>query len=237
MGFKFNILYQDSDLVAVFKPSGFHVHQPEFPARRVPKEIVCLNQLRDQLGMWVYPAHRLDCATAGVLLFALNKEMAKQLGQLFTANQVKKKYFAVIRGFLPDEGVLDEPMYTDTSSEPVETITEFKTHSRVEFPVAVGKRHTSARYSLVEAKPHTGRYHQIRRHFAHKGHPVLGDRAHGDSYHNRYFREQLSIGGLRLLAKSLEFQHPVSGESLWINCDWPQDWLATFEKCFPDFIL
>src|SRR5690606_8264840 len=101
---------------------------------------------------------------------------------------------------------------------------------RLELPYAVGKRHSTARYSLVEAHPETGRYHQVRRHFARISHPLIGDGAHGDSYHNRFFREKLGLPGLWLKAKSIEFLHPTKGERIIIDCPWGERWNAFFDR-------
>jgi tRNA pseudouridine65 synthase len=90
---------------------------------------------------------------------------------------------------------------------------------------AVGKRHGSARYSFVEARPETGRFHQVRRHFARISHPLLGDRVHGDSHHNRFARETLNMPGLWLKAKAMSFRHPVSGAKMDIESPWTKRWL------------
>jgi tRNA pseudouridine65 synthase len=75
---------------------------------------------------------------------------------------------------------------------------------KIEFPQAVGTRHATSRYSWLEVEPRTGRFHQIRRHMNRISHPVIGDASHGDSRHNRFFRETLGISGLCLRAISLQ---------------------------------
>lgn len=226
----FEILKLEKDFVAIEKPSGFHVHQPEFPRRRVPKNITCLHVLRDQIQTWLYPVHRLDVATEGVLLFALNKESASSLCRQFQQGLVKKTYFAIARGYTLDQGIIDVPLELDSTGVPVPSLTRYKTHARVELPFAVGKRHSSARYSLIEAFPETGRFHQIRRHMARLSHPLIGDAAHGDSHHNRFFRAELGLPGLWLKAKTIEFMHPISGESVRVESQWTPKWRRAFEK-------
>jgi len=202
---KLEIVHIDDDLVVVDKPSGMHVHQPEHPHRRVPREWTCLYAVRKQIERYLFPVHRLDVATSGLLMFALNETSARDLSYLFQNGLIEKTYTAIVRGFVADEGLMDESLTLDSTGEPAEAQTEYRCLQRFELPVAVGKRHSSARYSLVEVKPKTGRYHQIRRHFARQSHPIIGDREHGDSHHNRFFREQLGLPGLWLRAQKLKF--------------------------------
>lgn len=225
---RFEILLRERDFIAIEKPPGFHVHQPEFPRRRVPKEVTCLPNLRDQIGEYVFPVHRLDVATDGVLIFALNKEAAGNLCRQFEAGKINKTYFAVVRGWSDDEGVADHALESDSSGDMLSARTRYRTCARVELPYAVGKRHASARYSLVEAWPETGRYHQVRRHMARLSHPLVGDAMHGDSHHNRFFRETLGLGGLWLKAKKIEFAHPLTGAPIMIESTWSERWQRMF---------
>ncbi len=226
----FNILSLDEDLVAIEKPAGFHVHQPEFPRRRVPDEVTCLSNLRRQIQCYVYPVHRIDVATEGVLIFALNRESAASLCRQFQAGEISKTYFAVVRGWTDDQGEIDLPLELDSTGVAVESFTRYRTHTRIELPYAVGKRHSSARYSLVEARPETGRFHQIRRHFARLSHPLIGDAIHGDSHHNRFFRAELGLSGLWLKALSIEFHHPRSGLRVSVDCPWGPRWQNLFRR-------
>lgn len=227
---KFEVLLHEEDFIAIEKPPGFHVHQPEFPRRRVAKELTCLHVLRNQIEKYLYPVHRIDVATEGVLLFALNKETAGALCRQFQAGTIRKTYFAIARGYTQSEGVIDIPLELDSTGVPVESITHYRTHARAELPFAIGKRHASARYSLIEAKPVTGRFHQVRRHLARLSHPLIGDAAHGDSHHNRFFRTHLESPGLWLKAKSVEFEHPATGRLIRIESQWTGRWLSVFDK-------
>ncbi len=226
----FKILHLEDDFVAIEKPPGFHVHQPEFPRRRVPNAVVCLPNLRDQLGKYLYPVHRIDVATEGVLVFALNKDAASFLCRQFETGEVRKTYFALVRGWVDDSGIIDRPLALDSTGELVPATTRYRTHARVELPSAVGKRHATARYSLVEAHPESGRFHQLRRHFARISHPLVGDTTHGDSYHNRFFRETLGLPGLWLKAKRIEFLHPSKGTRIAIESPWGERWNSFFDK-------
>ena len=224
----FELLLREENFVAIEKPPGFHVHQPEYPRRRVARELTCLPNLRDQINEYLYPVHRIDVGTEGVLVFALNKSTAAFLSQQFQLGAVKKTYFALARGWTDDEGTIEIPLELDSTNVPVRSITRYRTRARVELPYKIGKRHATSRYSLVEAFPETGRYHQVRRHLARLAHPLVGDAMHGDSHHNRYFREQLGLGGLWLKAKAIEFKHPVTGESVYIESAWSARWKKLF---------
>lgn len=227
---RFEILRHEDDFVAIDKPPGFHVHQQEDPRRRVSKSVIVLPNFRDQIQSYLYPVHRIDVGTEGVLIFALNKPSAHSLCKQFEHGTIRKTYYAIVRGYTKDEGTIDIPLELDSTGVAVESLTTYRTLARVELPHAVGKRHASARYSLVEAKPETGRYHQVRRHMARLAHPLVGDRVHGDSHHNRFFREQLGLGGLWLKAKAIEFKHPMTGESVHIESPWTPRWLNCFQQ-------
>ena len=101
------ICYQDQDLVAINKPNGLLVHRSS-----IAKDTheFALQLLRDQLQQVVYPIHRLDRKTSGVLLFALNKNTLKDISKLFEENAVDKNYFAIVRGHTEESGIIDTPL-------------------------------------------------------------------------------------------------------------------------------
>lgn len=204
------ILFQDDRLVAINKPNGLLVHKSPIAA---DADVFAIQLLRDQLGQKVYPVHRLDRKTSGVLLFALDEEMNSLMQQQFQEGLVKKTYQAIVRGFTPDQGEIDYPLKREDGVVQ-DAFTSFKTLSRSEVPFQIGK-HPTSRYSLVELTPTTGRMHQLRKHMAHMFHPIIGDRPHGCNKQNRFFKNELRINEMMLHAISVEFIHPISGrESL-----------------------
>ncbi|MGE4108825.1 MAG: pseudouridine synthase [Bacteriovoracia bacterium] len=224
----FKILYQDDDLIAIDKPAGFYVHPPENRAITIPREENCLRRLREQSGKWLYPVHRLDRATSGVLVYALSTEAASSLAQAFSARAVTKKYWAVVRGYLPEAasgavGIIDRPLKRDSSDTLAEARTTYRTLAQLELPHAVG-RHASTRYSFLEVEPLTGRFHQIRRHLAGTGHPLIGDTVHGDGKHNRFFRQEIGLSGLLLKAYELRLPHPRTARELRIESPGIEAW-------------
>jgi tRNA pseudouridine65 synthase len=227
------LLYRSERFVAVDKPAGLRVHPEGGQASRDPS---CQALLRDQLGTWVYPVHRLDRATSGVLVFALDPEAATRLGELFRAREVGKSYLAVVRGHTADEGVIDVPLTRDfekPESALVESRTLYKRIATAELPFAVG-RYSTARYSLVRAEPRTGRRHQIRRHLARLSHPVIGDTVRGDGRHNRFIRERFGIGRLLLHSEAIWFGNPFFQSDLRVESKLTSHFRSLLTPLFPD---
>lgn len=199
------ILYQDEYLVAINKPNGLLVHRSPIATNT---DVYALQLLRDQLNHKVYPCHRLDRKTSGVLVFALSKEVQKMMNDAFMNNETSKSYLAIVRGFTDDCGSIDYAL-TNDKGKLQEAVTHYKTYSKTEIDLPFGK-FSSSRYSLVEVTPVTGRMHQIRKHFAHIFHPIIGDRPHGCNKQNKLFLEKWEMSNMLLHAESLRFVHPVS---------------------------
>lgn len=228
------VLFQDSWLVAINKPSGLMVHRSWMDTGATE---FAIQLLRDQIGARVQPVHRLDRPTSGVLLFALDAEVAKALMASFAERQPLKHYLAVVRGWCEGSGTVDSPLkrevdaYTQAASAVFqEAETHWRSLATVEFPQQVGK-YSTARFSLLELRPATGRKHQLRRHLAHVRHPIIGDTRHGDGVQNRFFREHLDVNRLLLHAASLSFEHPVTGKEVRIEAGL-DDEFNRVAKCF-----
>ena len=216
-------LYRDDTLIAIDKPCGLLVHRS-----RVSRDhVAALQLLRDQIGKFVYPLHRLDRPTSGVLLFALNSDTAAQIKRSWDAGEVDKKYLAIVRGSIEDQGLIDWPMRESKDHPPQEAQTSFRCIARAELDAPVAP-HPSARYSLVETTPHTGRMHQIRKHMKHLSHPIVGDTKYGDRRHNIVFEERFEVRRLMLFAQSLSFQHPHSGERIRIRSELPESFKTIY---------
>lgn len=200
------LLYRDERLIAVAKPSGLPVHRGWSRER-----IVALTLARDRIGRHVYPVHRLDRGTSGVLLFALDPEAARRLQEQLEAGTVDKRYLALVRGITPAEGVIDHPLPREEDGPRVPAVTGYRRLGVFE------------RYSLVEAVPKTGRRHQIRRHLKHISHPVIGDVRYGKGEHNRLFRERFGLHRLALHALEIGFAHPDDGRPLQLAAPVPED--------------
>lgn len=219
-----DILHQDDCLIIVSKPSGMLVHRT-FEA---PDRETAMTVLRNQIGAWVYSVHRIDRGASGALLFAKDPVSARFFAEAFEGRRVKKTYLAVVRGWLPDSGEVDSPIIEEPGKAPMPARTTFMRLAQVELPHAVGP-HSTARYSLVQVEPETGRRHQIRRHMAHLRHPLVGDVNHGDGKHNRLFRELFGLNRLLLHARALEVPHP-SGGTVRAEAPLPEELRVLFER-------
>jgi len=212
-----DILYQDDHLVAVNKPTGLLVHRSEIDRKETR---FALQILRRQLGRRVYPVHRLDKPTSGLLLFALDPTTAGIAGRSFAQGLVDKTYLAVVRGVPSVDGVIDHPLQDEPNRRtPGETFplkearTSYRLLASVDLPFSVG-RYSTSRYALIEARPLTGRRRQIRRHLKHIFHPIIGDTTYGEGRHNRFFRQEFDCNRLLLSAVELTLPHPVTGVRL-----------------------
>ncbi|MFP4339960.1 MAG: pseudouridine synthase [Cyclobacteriaceae bacterium] len=208
------IVYQDDQLLAINKPHGLLVHRSPIAK---DAEVFALQLLRDQVGQHVFPLHRLDRKTGGLLLFAKDEESSRAVQKLFATGSVEKTYLAIVRGFTEEEGVIDYPLKKE-NGKVQEAVTAYRTLGRAELAVPVGK-HDTSRYSLLEVKPRTGRMHQIRRHLAHIFHPIIADRPHGCNKQNALFKNRWQMDTMLLHASSLGLVHPVNQKKIHLKAD------------------
>lgn len=226
------ILYRDQWLIAVNKPSGLLVHRSFLDPHATE---FAMQMLRDQIGQHVFPLHRLDRPTSGVLLFALSAEWANAMMAIFAERAIEKRYLALCRGFAPTEQRLDYPLkeeldkiadkFADQDKPAQEAVTRFRCLAQAEVAVPVGKW-PCARLSLVECWPETGRKHQIRRHLKHLSHPIFCDVNHGDGRQNRFFREHFAVDRLMLHCQAMRFSHPYTQQPLLIQAPLGETWLG-----------
>lgn len=232
------ILYQDDVLVAVNKPAGMLVHRSWLDRHETQ---FVMQTLRDQIGQLVYPIHRLDRPTSGVLLFALNSEITNLLCQQFEQKQTEKQYLAVVRGYVTGHGEIDYPLkiqldkiadkFSQQDKAPQSAVTFYEGLQTVEMPYGVG-RYATSRYSLVRLVPKTGRKHQLRRHMKHIFHPILGDTQYGDLHQNRALTEHTGCFRLMLHAEKLTFVHPLTQLPITIQAGLDAQWrnlMQTFQ--------
>jgi len=208
------ILFRDASLIAVDKPAGLAVHRGWARERDV-----AMVRLRDQIGAHVFPVHRLDRATSGVLLFALSAEVAARVCEAFATGKTEKTYLALVRGVPPEEILVDHPLPPGEDSHA----------PRVSAQTMVLRREVFGRYSLVEARPLTGRLHQVRRHLKHLSCPLIGDVNYGKGELNRLFRERHGLHRLFLHATRLRLPHPALGGQLEIASPLPAELNAVLQ--------
>jgi tRNA pseudouridine65 synthase len=215
-----NILYQDQDLLAIHKPAGLLVHKSSVAAD-ISENAVDL--LQAQIGMPVFPIHRLDRATSGVLLFALSAQMTKVISLMMQENEVKKWYISILRGTTSPAGHITKSLSSEYNPTKKSAITYYKTlkNCLVNIPY---RRFDTTPYSVVLASPQTGRTHQLRQHFAHIRHYIIGDKKHGDIKQNKHILAQSNEQIMYLHACQLSFNHPISQENIIIQAPIPSNW-------------
>lgn len=225
------IIYQNEHLVAVNKPAGMLVHRSWLDKYET---VFLMQTLRDQLGQHVFPVHRLDRPTSGVMLFALNSHTARLLTQQFENKQVSKTYHVIVRGWTDVSGCIDYPLkeelddiadpFAQRNKAAQSAITDYHTLAQSELPFVSNKNFPTSRYSLLHITPHTGRKHQIRRHLKHIFHPIIGDTTHGDLRQNKAVHAFCGNTRLLLHAHSLVFRLPENGETVKVVAPHDDDW-------------
>lgn len=205
------VLHLDDDFVAVSKPGGLLVHRDA----NYPDADAALQTVRDQLGRRLYPFHRLDRPSSGILIFAFSSAAAASLQRSLASMDAVKEYVALMRwpGSLadrPDAWTCDQTLHTDDDKAQ---------KARTEFEMIESFRGCA----LVQCRIFTGRYHQIRRHANHCGRHILGDTTHGKGRMNALFREKYGLPRLFLHLRRVSLAHPSSGAPLEITDPLPAD--------------
>lgn len=236
----FELLFADDALVAVNKPAGMLVHRSTIDKHETR---FVLQELRNQLGRHVFPVHRLDKPTSGVLLFALSGDIARQLSEQFVANTVDKRYWLVCRGHTPARGDIDYPLVPkndfksrhghEAPPKPAQSaLTRYTQLARYELNECVDK-YPSSRYSWLEAQLVTGRKHQLRRHMKHIAHPIIGDSRYGKASHNQFFKQRWGCSRLLLHCRSMQLQHPLTGQNIQLQAALDEQFTAVLEGLAP----
>jgi tRNA pseudouridine65 synthase len=205
------IVHRDARCVVVDKPSGLATHRGWDGG-----DDALLQRVRDAVGCYVYPVHRLDRGASGLVVFALDRDAARALAAAWP--EADKRYLAVTRGHPPDHAVIDHAIPRAPGEDRVAARTE------------VWRRETFGRYALVEARLHTGRLHQIRRHLKHISCPLIGDVRYGKGEHNRIFRTEHGLSRLALHCTRIAVGHPDGG-ALAVDSPLPDDLAAAIASC------
>lgn len=214
------ILYQDEYLLVVDKPVDLPVHKNDF----MPHDADYLTKLiGEKTGQWIYNVHRLDSKTSGLIILARSSEIAHNLTLQFERKEVEKEYVAIALGEVPESGVFDGKVVVKKKSKfKKDAITRFERVELVQTAISY-KEHTNVSLGLVKIKPETGRWHQIRQHFAKNRHDLVGDSHHGDFTLNKLIRAEWGFNRLMLHASKLGFVHPISGEKLLFEAKLPDE--------------
>ncbi|AUC84262.1 pseudouridine synthase [Polaribacter sp. ALD11] len=222
------VVFEDEYLLCVSKPNNMLVHHAHH-SRNVADETSLLQLIQEEKGLKVYPIHRLDRKTSGIILLAKETTFVSKFQELFTNNEIEKTYYGVVRGFSPEAKTIDSPVKGRDANVHKEALTHLKTLAQVTLDVPV-KPYDSSRYSLIELKPKTGRMHQLRVHTSKISHPLIGDAKYGDKNHDLMFDENFGWKNMFLHAGKLAFKHPFTNEELVLKATFPDDWISLFEE-------
>ena len=223
-----DIIFEDQFIICVNKPNNMLVHHAHH-SRNVADETSLLQLIQVEKGIKVYPIHRLDRKTSGIILLAKETINVSKFQELFTNNEIEKTYYGVVRGFSPETKIIDSPVKGRDANVYKEAFTAFVKHKEVLLPIAVHP-YESSRYSLVELKPKTGRLHQLRIHLNKISHPIIGDPKYGDRFHNRMFETEFYCANMFLHASKIEFTHPFTLKNICVETSFPTHWLITLER-------
>ena len=219
------ILHIDEHLVALDKPAGLLVHRTSLDAQ---EQVFALQLLRDQLGRPVWPVHRLDKGTSGLLLFALSAEMASRLGMVFEQGLTRKRYMALVRGHWPTGQKQVNAPLLKSNLRSGERMVEVNPEGKEALTMFKVLRRFGDFATLVEARPITGRTHQIRVHALHAGHCIAGDPKYGDEAFTRELRD---LGGKRLFLHAYALSVPLpDGNRLDVKAPVDELWAAAVER-------
>lgn len=213
------VIFQDEELIVVDKPVDLPVHKNDF----MPHDAPYLTKLiGDLTGKWIYNVHRLDSKTSGIIVLAFSSEMAHQLTTMFEQKKVEKTYMAIVQGN-PGEGTFDRKVLVKKKTKIKKpALTHYQTLQTIPTTISY-KEKENIELSLVEIKPETGRWHQIRQHFAQNRHDILGDTHHGDFTLNKIVTAETEVRRLFLHAQKLKFGHPVTGKQLEFEASRPPE--------------
>lgn len=222
------IIFEDNYFIAVNKPNNMLVHHAHH-SRNMSHEVSLLKLISESLGLKVYPIHRLDRKTSGIILLAKETGFVSKFQELFTENKIDKNYFGVVRGFSEATKTIDTPVKGKDANVHKEALTHLETLNKVTLDIAV-KPYNSSRYSLVKLMPKTGRMHQLRIHTNKISHPLIGDTKYGDKNHDVMFETNFGWKNMFLHAGVLVFNHPFTNEKLTLKASFPDDWIALFNE-------
>lgn len=223
-----HIIFEDDYLICVYKPNNMLVHHARH-SRNVSDETSLLQLILEEKGLKVYPIHRLDRKTSGIILLAKETQFVSKFQELFTNNEIQKIYYGIVRGFSPDTKIIDSPVKGRDAKVHKEAVTHLRTLAQVTLNIPV-KPYDFSRYSFVEFSPKTGRMHQLRIHSKKINHPLIGDAKYGDKNHDVMFNENFGWKNMFLHAGKLEFTHPFTAENLVLKAAFPKDWVASFTE-------
>ena len=210
-----NILYSDNHILAVNKPPGILIQGDNSGDMSLFEEAKCYIKEKYNKPGRVYLAllHRIDRPVSGVVLFARTSKSAARLSQQLREQNIYKTYYAIIHGHIKKQGSFKDYMIRKKVNSYIVQAGKHTKYAELSFKRKVADKNQS----LVEIFLHTGRHHQIRVQFAHRGYPVVGDFRYGS-------KQKFPLRALALHARSIEFEHPTLKKRINIQAEYPLTW-------------
>lgn len=220
-----DVVYEDKDIIVVNKPKGLVVHPANgnWDGTLVNAIMAICKDSLSGIGGEIRPGivHRLDKDTSGLLIIAKNDEAHLNMSNQIKDRQVKKIYYALVRGVVPEnEATINMPIGRSTKDRKKMAVTKSGKEAITHFKVL----ERFNKYTLLEVKIDTGRTHQIRVHLSEIGHPVVGDEVYSNG------KNEFGVKGQLLHAKSLDFKHPIAGKEMHLETELPEEFENVLKK-------
>jgi len=231
------VLYKDDDIAVIEKPYNMVVHPaPGHWSGTLVNAL--LYNLKDKLsfmGGYTRPGivHRLDKETSGLMVIAIHDKAHAILSSLFKSKKVYKEYWAIVNGKVEEKNfTVDKPIGRNPKNRLKMAIVHDGKPAITEFELLA----TNGKYSLVKARPITGRTHQIRVHLKSVGHPIVGDTTYNPQANKQIKEFNLPESFIPLVAKKISFPHPSRDEIMFFEIDLPKEFKELMEKLSLEFV-
>lgn len=213
-----NIIYQDKEFAILDK----EVNLPVTHNSHMPKDAIYLNKLAgNYFKENIYNPHRLDAKTSGLIILCFNKEVLESFNKMFRNSEIEKTYIALVKGDVPETGIINTPVFDRKKRKKLSALTEFERKQRHETG-QTDKNGNPLILNLLKIKLHTGRWHQIRQHLSSLKYDIIGDTQHGDWDLNKKLTNATGIDRICLHAYELKFEHPRTNETLHFKSEIPE---------------
>lgn len=222
------IIYEDEYIIAINKPPGMIVHRTDTSPE---DEIVALSLVRKYLKNRIFPIHRIDKKTSGVLIFGKTSKMAHLIHTQIIDKKVQKVYWAIVNNYSPPSATATQEL-TNSKGKIQSAETVFTTFNQIKIPDETG---AITAMSFLQAEPKTGRMHQIRKHCNLEGFPIIGDPMYGYHRANKYFVKKFGIKDMFLHSRSYTFHHPALDEEITIEADLNESFQTALDVLKPYF--
>ncbi|MDA3819479.1 MAG: pseudouridine synthase [Candidatus Delongbacteria bacterium] len=220
------IAYQGTDYVVIDKPAGLPVNKN----RHMTLDAEYVNKIAGkQWQQNIFNPHKLDAKTSGLLILCFNKETTALFNTMFARQEIKKSYGAIVKGDVPEKGIIETPVYDRKKKKKLPAVTRFERLQTV-YTGDTDKSGEDLYLNLLRIQPETGRWHQIRQHLSSLKYDIIGDTQHGDWDLNKSITASFGFRRMFLHASELSFPEPGSGKQVRVISPLPEEFDLLLEK-------